>query len=355
MRPYQLVAMIVGIFGAIFLLSGKDVALPTGLADLRGGLGLGGSGGRLSDVPTGQRLPSPGIALANGGVGDVRDVSSFFEATVESETPSAAVALEEMNDCAFRAPRAGEVVGNVHVGRGGLPTPVSALSRQRLADMALAEIRHARGGPVPAPVEDPEPMRAVDVFITERNAPVYLILQSGEADVLWNVQPSPGARISSVAVIAAGQVGLLLPAPGVPVQVLRTGGKPGCAARPARRPDPGWSIFRSGGASLEEYQAAFDAYDAWFRDRFGIGAEANVVGFQETAHALVGPVPPLYEKVLQNRLAGARIAVTDVELVAVGPGEARTGRAGAAVRRLATAAAGGDLASLGFTPLSRTE
>jgi hypothetical protein len=355
MRPYQLVVAIVGIFGVIFLLSGKDASLPTGLAGLRSGLGVGSSGGRLSSVPMGQRLPSPGIALANGGVGNVRDVSSFFEPTVESETPSAAVALAEMNGCAFRSPRAGEVIGNVHVGRGGLPTPVSALSRSHLAEMALAEVRAARGGAAPPAVEDPEPMRAVDVFITERNAPVYLILQSGEGDVLWNVQPSPGARIAHVAVIAAGQVGLLVPDAGVPVQVLRTGEEPSCAARPARKPDPGWGIFRGGDASVEDHTAAFEAYDAWFRDHFGIGAEANVIGFHETSHALVGPVPAPYDKVLQNRLAGAQISVTDVELVAVGPGEARTGRAQAAVRRLTTAAAGGDLASLGFATVSRTE
>ncbi|MDH3262806.1 MAG: hypothetical protein OEM24_02285 [Paracoccaceae bacterium] len=356
MRPYQLVVAIVGIFGAIFLLSGKDVALPTGLD-----LGLGGklNSSRperlLASVPMGQRLPSPGIALANGGVGYVPDVSSFFEPTVESETPSVAVPLADMSGCAFRSPRAGEVIGNVHVGRGGLPTPVSALSRSRLAEMALAEVRAARGGAALPAVEDPELMRAVDVFITERNAPVYLVLQSSEGDVLWNVQPSPGARIVHIAVVAAGQVGLLMPDAGVPVQVLRTGEQPGCAVAPVRRPDPGWSAFRNGGALIEGHAAAFEAYDVWFRDRFGIAAEANLVGFQETSHALVGPVPAPYDKVLQNRLAGARIAVTDADLVAIGPGEARTGRAEAAVRRLAIAAAGGDLAALGFTPLRRTE
>lgn len=355
MRPYHLVVAIIGIFGVIFLLSGKDVALPTGLAELRSGLGVGSSGGRLSSVPMGQSLPSPGIALANGGVANVRDVSSFFEPTVESETPSAAVLLAEMNGCAFRSPRAGEVIGNVHVGRGGLPTPVSALSRSRIAERALAEVRAARGGAAPAAVEDTELMRAVDVFITERNAPVYLILQSGEGDVLWNVQPSPGARIAHVSVVAAGQVGLLLPEAGTPVQVLRTDAEPGCAVRPVRKPDPAWSVFRGGSVSIEDHAAAFEAYDTWFRDRFGIGAEANLIGFHETAHALVGPVPAPYDKVLQNRLAGAQIAVTDVELVAIGPGEARTGRAQAAVRRLATDAAGGDLASLGFTTISRTE
>lgn len=355
MRPYQLVVVIVGIFGAIFLLSGKDAALPTGISDLRAGLGVGGSGGQLASVPMGQRLASPGIALANGGVANVRDVSSFFEPTVETETPSAAVELADMGGCAFRSPRAGEVIGNVHVGRGGLPTPVSAFSRSGLAEMALAEVRAARGGATPAAVEDPEPMRAVDVFITERNAPVYLILQSSEGDVLWNVQPSPGARIAHIAVIAAGQVALLVPDAGVSVQALRTAEEPGCAVAPVRKPDPEWRIFRNGGARIEDYTAAFEAYDDWFGARFGIAAEANVVGFHETSHALVGPVPAIYDKVLQNRIAGARIAVTDAELVAIGPGEARTGRAEAAVRRLATAAAGGDLAALGFAPVRRTE
>jgi hypothetical protein len=274
---------------------------------------------------------------------------------VATETPSGAADLADMGGCTFRSPRAGEVIGNVHVGRGGLPTPVSAFSRSGLAEMALAEVRAARGGAAPAAAEDPEPMGAVDVFISERNAPVYLILQSSAGDVLWNVQPSPGARIAHIAVIAAGQVGLLVSQPGVPVEVLRVGEQPDCAVAPVRKPDPGWRIFRNGGARFEDYAAAFEAYDAWFRTQFGIAAEANVIGFYETSHALVGPVPAVYDKILQNRIAGARIAVTDAELVAIGPGEARTGRAEAAVQRLATAAAGGNLAALGFTPLSRTE
>lgn len=348
MKRYALVFATVAVLFAGYLLSGGGFSVPSGL-----GAAIGLAGGEATRVAQGERLASPAIALAGGGSADVRAVSSFFEPTVETETPAATEALADMQGCAFRPPRAGEVIGNVHVGRGGLPTPVSALSRRILAERALAEIRAARGGGAVEGIEDPAPMQAVDVFITERNAPVYLILQSSEGDVLWNVQPSPGARIAHIAVIAAGQVGLMVP--GRPsAQVLRVAEHPDCAIPPAREPDPTWDIFRQG-ARLEDYAARFEAYDTWFRLRFGIGAEANAIGAHETSHALVGPVPAIYDKVMQTRLAGATIAVTDADLVAVGPGEARTGRAQAAVERLVAAAAGGNPARLAFATVARQE
>lgn len=350
MKLPKLIALVALLLGAILVLSGRGLPFASLIAGAFGGSGSSSP----SALPEGELLASPGIALTGGGSGNVRSVASFFEVTAETETPAAAVELAEMTGCSFRRPRTGELIGNVHVGRGGMPVPVAARSRRELAGLTLARMRALRAGTPPETLTDPEPMRAVDVFVTERSRPVYLILQNDTGDVLWNIQPAPGARIAHVAVIAAGQAALYLPG-NARVEVLRVAEHPDCALAPLRQPDPEWRVFREG-LRFEERQAAFEAYDSWFRERFGIGAEANVAGFHETSHVLVGPEPKPHEKVMQNRLAGATIAVTDAPLAALGGADARKGHTAAAVGRLMAAAAGGsDAATLVFRTVERAE
>jgi hypothetical protein len=172
---------------------------------------------------------------------------------------------------------------------------------------------------------------------------------------LWNLQPPPGARIAHVAVVAAGEAGVVVPEGLGSVEVLRSAVQPACAIRPARQPDAGWGIVRSGAARIEDLTAAYESYDTWFRARFGIGAADGLVGFAEAAHVLIGPVPPRNEKVLQARLEGARIAFVDPELVAIGPDDVLAGRTAGFVDALARRAAGGDLAALRFAPQRRME
>ena len=367
MQLSHIALALVGISAAVLLLSDrKDLSAELGLDGLFDFAGSLDASQRfdpsqpetlLTREALGERLRSPGMALAGGRVALASDALSFFETEPAGATPARIVPLADLPGCAFRAPRPGELIGNVHVGTGGVATSVLALSRSAAAEMTRDWVRAQQGRDAIAPPEESGEdrlMRVVDVIVTERSAPIYLILQSGTGNVIWNIQKSPAARIAAIAVVAAGEAGIAGIEAGTPVEVLRTARNPDCAVRPARQPagaagDPGTGDASRGGDD------AYLAYDRWFRETFRQPSEQDLVGYEQVSHVLIGPVPAPYEKIAQTRLDGAVVALTAADYSFVGSAEERRAALGDLIVGLATAAAGGDLALLQPGPERRGE
>lgn len=378
MQLTQISLALAVIAAAVFLLSDrKDMSARLGLDGLFDFVGSLDAGKRfdparpetlLAKDVLGDRLDSPGLALADGRVALVTDALSFFENTAGSARPARTATLPETEGCAFRPPRPGERIGNVHVGYGGQETPILALSDAGLAGMTLSWVRAQQGRDAIVPPRETggdRLIRVVDVVVTETARPVYLILQSGWGDVIWNIQKSPGARLAHVAVVAGGEAGIAGLDPGASAEVLSVARNPDCAVRPARRPTGRWqpveqATARAGSAPEEtgvwrEYLDAFSAYDRWFQQTFGIASEQDVIGQYRASHVLIGPLPAPYEKIAHTTLDGAALALPPGVRMIAGSAEERRAALGDLITGLATAAAGGDLARLRPAPQTRGE
>ena len=49
--------------------------------------------------------------------------------------------------------------------------------------------------------------QSYDVAVTEVSAPVYLVLQTGPGNRIWNIHAAPGVRIERVVLLGGDQVG----------------------------------------------------------------------------------------------------------------------------------------------------
>lgn len=360
---------------AIFYMSGREFNLPTPGADgsifgIPVSTRMGGTKfdparpetARSQEV-LGEKLISPGLALAGREVRLAGDALSFFEPTRIDEVPAEVFTLPDMQGCDFRRPRPDEAIGNVHVSGGTRPTAVLAASRDDVARWALDWVKAQKNGKGDASLTigvQGAALRSIDVVVTETAKPVYLILQSRWGGVLWNVQKAPEVAIAHIAIIAGGPVGLVNPDSAVPVEILQIWRNPGCAARPVLRPDETWELWKrtdqnNQDQTWKEHLDRYEGYNAFFRSRFGFSSDQGLIGYLEASHVLVGPMPEQYNKVPQVRLAGARVGVATNDHVLSGLPEAIAAGAADLIAEVALAATGGRMANLNPEPVHRAE
>ena len=114
-------------------------------------------------------------------------------------------------------------------------------------------------------------------------------------------------------------------------------------------------FLRMDGVDKSEYErdarTAFTTYDFWFRQQFRRSAEFDVVGFDTTQHALVGPIPEA--PIPYRPLAGAEVLVTEFDYVFTSPPEVRDPFLMQAQLDMLTEAVGGDLGLLSPDPMQR--
>jgi hypothetical protein len=198
--------------------------------------------------------------------------------------------------------------------------------------------------------------------VTEVAAPVFLVLQTGPGNRIWNIHAAPGVRIERVVLLGGDQVGVANLDPVVPVEVILKDGLAACGIRPALPLNAGHALRTAAAAGdagaladLAALDADVAAYDQWFRDSFGIPAGASRVGFERGTVALVGPLPggevaetgpELVPTPTFASLGGAKIRTTQDAFFEI-PRQVPAGEDFAArVKAIATAFAFGDLANL---------
>ena len=153
------------------------------------------------------------------------------------------------SNCRFPAPATGALVRHVIVERGVQDAPIFFFNRREVGERAANFVKYyaatqGRNDKVWNHGES-DVMRVANVVVTEKSAPVYLVLSS-ETNVLWNILAAPGATISNIALISNGAAGLANAPDGAAINVLADERLDACRTpQPMRRPQDNWGFIRN--------------------------------------------------------------------------------------------------------------
>ena len=315
--------------------------------------GLIGQGGHLAAdaVPADFLVEGPGGLVATGpvaaGAGNVpvfiADVLVGHSTEVSGAIPAAITTIRPILGCVPTPPQSGSLVGHARAGTSDLPL---ALISYNDGDLALGvrdfvERYRSRGIAVPAP-GDAHAFQAHDIAVTETAAPVYLVLESGGGNRIWNIHLAEGARIERVVLLGGAQSGVANLDPVIPVEVILAGGLADCGVAPADAPADGFAEV-----AAEVATEVSAAHDRWFRDSFGVSPGQGRIGFARGMVSVIGPLPgPATPRAIYAPIAGAEIRTTKDRHFEI-RGQVPAGQDYAArVIAIATGFAFGDLANL---------
>lgn len=287
-----------------------------------------------------------------------RDAIAGYATRIAAGVPSEITTIRPILGCRLTPPQPGTVVGHVVAGASGVATALATYNDSHLAAGVQAFVDHYRRTGAPDPRPKPAPVyEAYDVAVTETSAPVYLVLESGPGNRLWNIHLADGARIERVVLLGADQAGVANLDPVVPVEVLLAGGLRDCGIEPAYVLNPGHGLYAelaAGGLPVAEAERRLAAmleaavrYDIWFNDSFGVKAGESRVGYDTGTISVIGPVPgDSGPKAVAAPIRGAKVRMTRDSYLEIA-GQVPEGEDFAArVRAIATAFAFGDLSNL---------
>lgn len=301
------------------------------------GAGVLGAGGRAGELPQDflqvdtLRADGPIAAAAGNRPVFIRDVVAGYTTQAEADIPAEVTTIRPIMGCRPTPPQEGTHLGHVTAGTSGIGLALSTYNDSDLAaGVQLLADHYRQTGTAAMPDLSGPAYEGYDVAVTETAAPVYLVLETGAGNRMWNLHLAPGARIERVILLGGTQAGIANLDPVVPVEVVLDAGLEGCGIRPA---------YGSGGAS-----AGAEAYDRWFLDAFGVAASSSRIGFDRGTISLVGPVPAGEEpKAVYAPINGARIRMTQDQFFEI-RGQAGKGETFAArVKAIALTFAFGDL------------
>jgi hypothetical protein len=316
----------------------------------------------LIDGPAGQVAAGPIAAMMGNVPVLISDIVDGYSTRVAGDVPAEITTIRPIMGCFVTPPLTGTTVGHVVAGQSDLALGFLTYNDTHLAASVQAFVdsyRHSEtADTVVATVPEALAYQSYDVAVTEVQAPVYLVLQTGPGNRIWNIHAAPGVRIERVVLLGGGQVGVANLDPVVPVEVILDAGLAACGIQPALPLNAGHALvaaFASGDADAEStiaaHEAAVDAYDRWFLDTFGLAAGPSRAGFDRGTISLVGPIPggedpALVPKAVFTGIDGAKIRTTQDAFFEI-PGQVPEGEDFAArVKAIATAFAFGDLATL---------
>lgn len=339
-----------------------------GIATSGNGGGLNTVGGGSNRITTpeqatrkefyGWKIRHPGMIGPNDEVAMLNQALDGYPITaIRPEVPATVAPIEPLASCTPRRPASGEAIVNVQVNFGGAPTGVHALSKSELAKQTMewiGRIQSRQSDLDYAPRTRGNPVEAKTVVLTDTSAPQYLILQSSDATI-WNVQAAPGVKIAHVAMIGRPGMGFHGPAGDYGIEPLLLSTE--CAPAPARAPAPHWDLYARPGAlnRSNDYEGKakerHQTYTTWFEATFGIPSEQGAIGGWEASHVFAGPVPtapfPYFP------MEGAIVRAVPAEHMYHGNEDQIAASLREDIRRLGTAATGGDLSILQPTPTER--
>lgn len=316
----------------------------------------------LTDGPSGIEADESVAAMAGNAPVFLRDVISGYSSRVAGEVPAEITTIRPIMGCLVTPPLTGTVVGHVVAGQSDLALGLLTYGDGDLAAAVQAFVDEYRQADTPETVAVQVPERlayqSYDVVVTEVSAPVYLVLQTGPGNRIWNVHVAPGARIERVVLLGGNQVGVANLDPVVPVEVILGDGLAACGIRPALPLNAGNALFADATegdaaavAQIARLEADVRAYGQWFLDTFGLQAAASRAGFDRGTVSLVGPVPggadpELTPKAAYAAIGGSKIRTTQDAYFEI-EGQVPAGEDFASkVMAIVTAFAFGDLANL---------
>lgn len=330
--------------------------------------------GLRTEVNDGWQYNSPGVLQRAGAPetaqGDsvtliVGDLAQGFAPSDTPPAPARMVGFDPKQDCRLRRPQEGETLYNIRLEGGSRPSGAHVFSHEALADALITHISgiasgNGRNYKIGKMAQGQ--MAVVDVFVTDRSAPVYLFLQGHRTRIIWNLHLADGVYLAHVAMIGeySGLAGL---PDGVGYEALRISDFVGkdefgsndsirpCMIVPWRTPQPEWLTYRKAQRDndlfqnrLYTYNSGARAYGAWYDAAIGRAVDENLITAKEAAHVLAGPRPdaPLNYTPLSTRTA----LVTRADNMLIGDATLRQTH-----DALLADAVGGDIALLNPTPM----
>ena len=351
---------------AIAFLEARGLTGLTGLTGQGGGGPVSGTGESpadyLEDAADGLHARGPIAAGPGNQPVFIADVISGYTTRVASDIPAEITTIRPILGCLLTPPADGSIVGHVANGRSGVRTALATYNDTQLAAEVQAFVDAYRKTGTSDPTARTAPAyEAYDVAVTETRAPVYLVLETGEGNRLWNLHLAPGARIEREVLLGGDQAGVANLDPVVPVEVLLRDGLAECGISPAYPLNDGHQLVQApsgstaspegAGSSLSAHLEAVARYDTWFQDSFGVRSSDSRVGFDTGTISLIGPVPgevpgEAGATAVYAPISGSKIRMTQDSYFEIA-GQVAAGEDFAArVKAIATSFAFGDLRNL---------
>ncbi len=280
------------------------------------------------------------------------------------------IGFERNAMCNLRQPLPSEKIMNLRIQTALMTAPVQAFSQEQLANRLIGNIENVTqdGRDYDPTAQVTGQKTAMDVFVTDSSAPIYLVLQNLGSGVIWNIHTAPDVTIAHVAIISSGFSGLVAPPDDASFEALLVSDFVSrhefgaddvirdCMIRPWRKPQPDWiaSIKAADGNMLYEnqvhtYQKGYEAYNAWFTKTLGVDASTNLVTARDAAHALLGPAPA--EPITYQSMAGQDVYVMRTDHMFTGDTATRQSITDDLHNNLLLAAIGGGVDALNPDPM----
>lgn len=254
----------------------------------------------LRDTPQGLVASALIAAAAGNRPLFIADAISGYGPSGESAVPAEITTIRPILGCLLTRPGPGTLVGHVTAGDSGMPIGMTTYGDAQLAWAVKAYVdAYRRLGPEAEITLTGPRYEAYDVAVSDPGAPVYLVLETGGGNRIWNIHAAEGVRIERVVLLGGDQAGVANLDPVVPVEVILGSGLADCGIDPAYPPSPGQIADQTDApglqpmaeAGIDEILARAEAYDIWFRDSFGVLAGESRVGYDRGRMSLIGPVP----------------------------------------------------------------
>ena len=293
----------------------------------------------------------------------LNEIMVGFAATGGDSTFGTPTVFENNAECTLRPIGADETFANVSIAVPAAIAPLQMLNDESMRAVLEGRItERLENGETPGMLEIFRGgYRAVDVIVTDRSGPLYLMLQTQSGNVLWNIHAGPDVEIAHIAMVTPGNAALTGNIGGASFESLRASdfgerpdfnyyrGEPedfDCMAYPFRKPDETWGAWagaESGrtldGNLLFSQDKGFDAYDHWFTKTLGRSSEEGQIGAWEAHAVLIGNLP----SELLNAPKGTHpLYVTAHDHILTGNAEARETATVALYTDIVTQASGGD-------------
>ncbi len=275
---------------------------------------------RLADTHEG--LVASGPVAASAGNRPIRIDAALtgYSTRSAASVPVELTTIRPILGCMPTRPMPGSIVGHVTAGRSDMPIGMSTYNDTHLAAavQAFADTYRKLGPEGQIEILSPA-YEAYDVVVTDTSAPVFLVLETGTGNRIWNIHAVEGVTIERVVLQGGDQAGVANLDPVVPVEVILAPGLADCGIVPAYAPTPGQIADADPAEGAQpmpaaDLAAALDraaAYDIWFRDSYGVTASASRVGFDVGRLSVVGPLPEgEAPKAVWKSVDGARIRTT---------------------------------------------
>lgn len=335
-----------------------------GTMQVFGGDGVAGGGKSSGKAPSDLLIDGDDGLVARGAIAAlagnrpafIEDVIEGYVAQVAKDIPAEIMTIRPVTGCRLTPPGVGALVGHVTAGRSKLELPLLTYDDSTLAaavQVFVDSYREFGSGRIES--GDGVAYEAYDVAVTETARPVYLVLVNMGGHRIWNLHLAPGARIERVVLLGGDHAGVANLDPVVPVEVISAAGLADCGIVPAYPLNSGRRSFdvlngedgpakEDSEAQFERMQARVSAWNAWFRDSFGIAADETRAGFDEGKLSVVGPVPGEgVPKAVYQPFAGARIRTTQDQYFEIRGQSPKAESFAGRVEAIATRFAFGDL------------